>query len=57
MEVAAPSHVVATSDVGNDASKGIAMQRLLFPHPQRAWYNGWAGPSTAGDYAGAVEHK
>ena len=47
---AAPSRVVATSYVGNDASKGIAMQRPLCPHPQKAWYNGGGDPKHCGQF-------
>jgi hypothetical protein len=54
---AAPSQVVATSYVGNDASKGIAMQRPLCPHPQKAWYNGGGDPNIAGNFTCAVENK
>jgi feruloyl esterase len=54
---AAPSRVVATSYVGNDASKGIAMQRPLCPHPQKAWYNGGGDPNIAGNFTCAVESK
>jgi feruloyl esterase len=54
---AAPSHVIATSYVGNDASKGIAMQRPLCPHPQKAWYNGGGDPNIAGNFTCAVEQK
>jgi feruloyl esterase len=54
---AAPSHVIATSYVGNDASKGIAMQRPLCSHPQKAWYNGGGDPNIAGNYTCAVENK
>ena len=54
---AAPSHVIATSYVGNDASKGIAMQRPLCPHPQKAWYSGGGDPNIAANYTCAVENK
>ena len=53
----APSRVIATSYVGNDASKGIAMQRPLCPHPQKAWYNGGGDPNIAGNFTCAVESK
>ena len=53
----APSHVIATSYVGNDASKGIAMQRPLCPHPQKAWYNGGGDPDIAANFTCAVEGK
>ncbi|MGC2783981.1 MAG: tannase/feruloyl esterase family alpha/beta hydrolase [Roseiarcus sp.] len=53
----APRHVIATSYVGNDASKGIAMQRPLCPHPQKAWYKGGGDPNIAGNYTCAVEGK
>ncbi len=53
----APSRVVATSYVGNDASKGIAMQRPLCPHPQKAWFNGGGDPNIAGNFTCAVESK
>ena len=46
----APSHVIATSYVGNDASKGIAMQRPLCPHPQKAWYKGGGDPDIAAKF-------
>ena len=36
----APAQVIATKYVGNDASKGIEMQRPLCSYPQRAWYKG-----------------
>jgi feruloyl esterase len=54
---AAPSHVIATSYVGNDASKGIAMQRPLCPHPQKAWYKGEGDTNDAANYTCAVEQK
>ena len=54
---AAPSHVVATSYVGNDASKGIAMQRPLCPQPQKAWYNGGGDPNIAANFSCAVDGK
>ena len=54
---AAPRHVIATSYVGNDASKGIAMQRPLCPHPQKAWYNRGGDPNIAANYTCAVEKK
>ena len=53
----APSRVIATSYVGNDASKGIAMQRPLCPYPQMAWYNGGGDPNIAGNFTCAVERK
>jgi feruloyl esterase len=49
--------VIATSYVGNDASKGVAMQRPLCPHPQKAWYNGGGDPNIAANYTCAVENK
>ena len=51
------AHVIATSYVGNDASKGIAMQRPLCPHPQKAWYKGGGDTNIAANYTCAVEHK
>ena len=54
---AAPRHVIATSYVGNDASKGIAMQRPLCPYPQKAWYNGGGDPNIAANYTCAVDNK
>ena len=36
----APSKVVATKYVDNDAAKGVAFQRPLCPHPQVATYKG-----------------
>lgn len=54
---AAPSHVVATSYVDNDASKGIAMQRPLCPYPQRAWYKGGGDPNIAANFACSLEGK
>jgi feruloyl esterase len=53
----APRHVIATSYVGNDASKGIAMQRPLCPHPQKAWYKGGGDPDIAANFTCAVEGK
>ena len=54
---AAPRHVIATSYVGNDASKGIAMQRPLCPYPQKAWYKGEGDTNDAANYTCAVDHK
>lgn len=54
---AAPSRVIATSYVDNDASKGIAMQRPLCPHPQKPWYKGGGDPNIAGYFNCAVENK
>jgi hypothetical protein len=54
---AAPARVIATSYVGNDASKGIAMQRPLCPHPQKAWYKGGGDPNIAGNFTCAVESR
>jgi feruloyl esterase len=36
----APSKVVATKYVDNDAAKGVAFQRPLCPHPQIPMYKG-----------------
>jgi feruloyl esterase len=36
----APSKVIATKYVDNDAAKGVAFQRPLCPHPQVATYKG-----------------
>lgn len=53
----APAQVVATKFVGDDPSKGIAMQRPLCPYPQKAWYNGGGDPNIAGNFTCAVERK
>ena len=54
---AAPSQVIATSYVGNDASKGIAMQRPLCSYPQKAWYTGGGDPNIAGNFICSVNNK
>jgi len=53
----APSHIIATSYVGNDAAKGIAMQRPLCPYPQKAWFDGGGDPNIAGNFICGVESK
>lgn len=53
----APARIVATKFVGDDPSKGIAMQRPLCPYPQKAWYNGGGDPNIAGNFTCAVERK
>ncbi len=45
------------SPIGNDYSKGIAMQRPLCPHPQKAWYKGGGDPNIAANYICAVDNK
>jgi hypothetical protein len=45
------------SPIGNDYSKGIAMQRPLCPHPQKAWYKGAGDPNIAANYICAVDNK
>jgi feruloyl esterase len=51
----APAQVVATKYVGNDASKGIEMQRPLCPYPQRAWYKGDGDTNDAANFTCAVD--
>jgi feruloyl esterase len=52
-----PSRIVATSYVANDPAKGIAMQRPLCPHPQKAWYGGGGDPDIAANFACAADGK
>jgi feruloyl esterase len=51
----APDQVIGTKFVGDDASKGIAMQRPLCPYPQRAWYKGEGDTNAAANFTCAVE--
>jgi hypothetical protein len=53
----APAQVVATKFVGDDASKGIGMQRPLCPYPQRAWYKGDGDTNSAANFVCAVDKK
>jgi hypothetical protein len=53
----APSQVVATKFVGDDPSKGIAMQRPVCPYPQKGWYKGSGDTNDAGNFTCAVEKK
>ncbi len=53
----APAEVVATKFVGDDASKGIEMQRPLCPFPQRAWYKGDGDANSAANFVCAVDKK
>ena len=51
----APAQIIATKFVGDDASKGIAMQRPLCPYPQRAWYKGDGDTNDAKNFACAAK--
>ena len=51
----APTQVIATKYVGNDASKGVEMQRPLCPYPQRAWYKGDGDTNDAANFTCAVD--
>jgi feruloyl esterase len=51
----APAQVIATKYVGNDASKGIEMQRPLCPYPQRAWYKGDGDTKDAASFICTVD--
>jgi feruloyl esterase len=53
----APDQVIATKYVGDDASKGIEMQRPLCPYPQRAWYKGDGDTNSAANFVCAVDKK
>ena len=48
---------LASRNLGRGASKHIASQRPLCPHPQKAWYKGGGDPNIADNYTCAVESK
>lgn len=51
---AAPSKVIATKYVDNDAAKGVAFQRPLCPHPQVPMYKGSGDLNDASNFSCVV---
>ena len=51
----APTQIIATKFVDDDASKGIALQRPLCPYPQRGWYKGSGDVNDAGNFVCSVD--
>ena len=47
----APGAIVATKFTDDDATKGIAMQRPLCPHPAIAIYNGKGDTNDAANFS------
>jgi feruloyl esterase len=53
----APDRVIATKYLGDDASKGVEMQRPICPYPQRAWDKGDGNLNSAANFICAVDKK